>query len=189
MKLTRSIVFTPKGLYSTAQGCRAAATLGGRTIESAVQHTPGGWLTQDCRCAAILGEPTSWGVLEFGFAAAQGSRCAATLGCGIQLLRGSAGASPSQAMISAPPCKDNASRVNFRNSHIRHLGERQDETYQINRIYPEGVVFHSPGLPRSGYPGWKDRERYSSRPKRLDRTTQDCRCAAILGCAIQPLGT
>ena len=30
MKLTRSIAFTPKGLYSTAQGCRAAATLGGR---------------------------------------------------------------------------------------------------------------------------------------------------------------
>ncbi len=37
------------------------------------------------------------------------------------------------------------------------LGERKLETYQLGKdlesIYPEGVVFHSPGLPRSGYPG------------------------------------
>ena len=33
MNLTRSIAVTPKGLYSTAQGCRAAATLGGKDRE------------------------------------------------------------------------------------------------------------------------------------------------------------
>ncbi len=50
MNLTRSIAFTPKGLYSTAQGCRAAATLGGR-IESA---------TQGSRAAATLGGRECW---------------------------------------------------------------------------------------------------------------------------------
>ncbi len=81
-----------------------------------------------------------------------------------------------------------------------------------NRIYPEGVVFHSPGLPRSGYPGWnKDKERSpctwfashnpsvaASRQRRGYEMQTRCmafglpaaqgsRCAATLGCGIQPL--
>ena len=64
--------------------------------------------------------------------------------------------------------------------------------------YAEGVVRHSPGLPRSGYPGTQDR--IPPTPKGLrgvDATpsglrtpplsTQGSRCAATLGCVTQRL--